>query len=359
MTIEIAWTEGAAFRAARSGLSQPASDIAGAAAAILGVQSQIEAPSRWGLAMRTSGVPLAEAITDALLKQRSVIRAWGQRDTVHIYATDDWHLIAQAQRRWPVSSRTGTLPFTRTTMLDAAPGRLVDWFRANPVNNDPPERMAITRLIWAAGHEGYLSSVQMLGREQAYVARRVWIPDALWRTLDTDAACVEVVRRYLGTWAPARPHDIAHYLGARITDVRRWIHTLSDELLPVTFHDLDGHYILARDRDCFLPGAFPVAPARLLPAYDTQMMTHAWKDPLLANAEDRTRIWDKAAIVRPTILHNGQFVATWSHKVIGRKLRIEIEELTGRGTPAIRQAIAAAVEHDGAAFAAHMGTAIA
>jgi hypothetical protein len=372
---DIPYASAAWFRARRTGLVHGLPSVVDAAARVLGAQSQIEAPSRWALALRTDGEASSSAVQRALVDDRTLVRAWGQRDTVHLYAARDWNLLAHAQRAWPVSSRRPPLatdeevdafvaatarhgaPFTRSDLLDAAPPRLVEAFRAAPVNADPPERMAITRLIWQAGHQGELSAVGMRGREQAYAARRWWLPDLPWPTLAPDEASIEVCRRYLAIWAPARPHDVAHYLGARVGDVRAWLHALRDHTTEVTLDGAPGHLALTADLPALSepPPTDPHAwPARLLPAYDTQMMSHANKDPLLADAADRPRVWAKAAVVAPTILHRGRFVATWAHKAKRGGVDIQPSPLTGGDGPDVARAIAAAVARDGAALAAHL-----
>jgi hypothetical protein len=350
----VTYLQAAWFRARKTGVVTAAPSLSTAAQWLVGAQAQIEAPTRWGLASRTIGTPAADVVRQALITDRSVVRAWGQRDTVHIYHTDDWHLFATAQQLWPRSARTGALAthqevldfvatintlqrsFCRSDVLDMVPGRLVDAFAAKPVNNDPPARMAATRLIWQAGTLGYLSSTEMIGREQGYAARSWWVPQAPWPELTPEAACVEVVRRYLQRWAPARPQDIAHFLGANVRDVRRWLAPLADQTAEVTLACVPEHVVLQADL-VDLTATPPVDddqwPARLLPAYDTQMMTHGNKDFVVPNPEHRPKIWDKAAIVNATVLYRGQFVATWQQALSKRKVQVTITPLPGVAQP--------------------------
>lgn len=364
------WRDVAHFRAMNSGLIDGFRTPEEAARAILGAQAQIEAPARWALALRTEGIPTAPDIRDKLLVEKSLVRAWGQRDTVHLYATDDWHLFATAQSLWPASARRGAMPtdeeladfistiegidgpFTRSHLLEAAPPRLVQAFVDEPQNNDPPERMAITRLIWVAGREGFLSSTENIGREQGYVARKRWVPDAKWPDITPEDAAIEVVRRYLKTWGPARVQDIAHFLGARVTDTRRWVEPLRDELVELEIEGLSGHLIFKEDVE-HLQATSDSWPARLLPAYDTQMMTHANKEPLLKNANDQPRVWAKSAVVKPTIFYKGQFVAIWSHKATKRAVSLDFEPLTGVDE-GIGREIEAAIKLDGAKLERHL-----
>lgn len=371
--LALSYAQAAWFRARRTGLAAPFPSLPAAAAGLLGAQAQIEVPARWSLALRVAGTPTASEVQGAIVQDRSLIRAWGQRDTVHLYATEDWALFAAAQTLWPVSARRGGMPtereladfvataealgrpFTRSELLDAAPGRLVDAFRAEPVNDDPPERMAITRLIWAAGHSGDLCATHSAGREQAYAARRAWVPDLVWRAWDPEAACVEVARRYLAAWGPARPQDLAHYVGARVSDAKRWCEALADATVPVSVDGLPGHLALRADLDAL---AAPVPegeawPARLLPAFDTQMMSHAHKDPLLAKSEDRPKVWAKAAQVNPTVFHRGRFQAVWKHEAKRKAVHLKVEPLSS--SEAVWSEVEAGLQADGARLAKHLG----
>jgi hypothetical protein len=197
-----------------------------------------------------------------------------------------------------------------------------------------------------------------VGREQGYAARRRWLPDLVWPTMTPDEASVQVTRRLLRTWAPARPHDVAHTLGARVSDARGWLDALADETVEVRFHGLDGHLVLRDDLDA-LRDAQPTGLARLLPAFDTQMMTHAWKEPLLTDPAEKTRVWDKAARVHPTVIRDGRFVATWGHEVKRRALHITARPMAGAEAPEVAASVAAAVARDGQALAAHLGVSLA
>jgi hypothetical protein len=348
-SISIPYAQAAWFRARRTGLVTPFADPVAAAGGILGAQAQIEAPARWALALRSASGTGSATIRRLLLEERTLIRAWGQRDTVHLYDRATWPLIATAQTLWPRTARGGTLPsdteiadfvhwmsalgrpFTRSDAMQMVPGRLVDGFAAAPVNNDPPERMAATRLIWRAGTLGWLSTTDTVGREQAYAARTWWMPDLVWTTLTPEEASIEVTLRYVRAWGPARAHDVAHYLGANVRDARRWLEALRDVLLPVTVDGLADHWIHRDDREALLepaPDDDAAWPARLLPAYDTQMMSHATKQFVLPHEPDRKRVWDKAAIVNPTLLYRGRFVATWKHTVKGKALAHEVAPLS-------------------------------
>ena len=212
--------------------------------------------------------------------------------------------------------------------------------------------MAATRLIWRAGGLGYLCSTSMAGREQAYAARTWWTPELVWKPASAEEECVNVVRRYLQTWAPARVHDIAHFLGANVSDVRRWVAALRDETVATTLEGLPDHLLLRSDLAEFHELAdtgHSDEPVRLIPAYDTQMMSHGNKDLVLPDVSLRPLVWAKAATVNPTLFVDGRFVGTWKHEIKRKQLHVELRPFGHLDD------LEARVQADAKSLAAHLG----
>jgi hypothetical protein len=92
------------FRAARLGLTADLPDLAAAADAQVGGQAQVEGPVCFGLSQRVAGRPDAETVRTAL-HEGVLVRAWGQRDTVHAYRPEDWPLVVAARPEWGKSAR--------------------------------------------------------------------------------------------------------------------------------------------------------------------------------------------------------------------------------------------------------------
>ena len=101
------------FRARRGHLAGPGADsVADAARSILGAQSQQLNPSLLALSMRTKGRPTSSEIKDHLFAEnRTLVRAWGQRDTLFVYHPKaHWDFVAAANRIWSPGGRGNIVP---------------------------------------------------------------------------------------------------------------------------------------------------------------------------------------------------------------------------------------------------------
>ena len=119
-----------------------------------------------------------------------------------------------------------------------------------------------------------------------------------------------------------------------MSEARTWITNLqnANELIEVKCVSRKNLFALANDLDDLqnaAPKSLKQWPIRLLPLWDSMMMGHAdksWTVPLTA---DRKRIWRAGAYVAATILDRGRVVGICKHKAQGKKLKVEIEPLSG------------------------------
>ena len=94
------------FRLRRSGLVEPFSSPEETARRLVGVQAQLLPAADLAFWNRTSNCT-ADALTSARLEARTLIRLWGQRDTLHIFHPSDWPMLhtAFAKRQLAVHKR--------------------------------------------------------------------------------------------------------------------------------------------------------------------------------------------------------------------------------------------------------------
>ena len=335
------------FRARRNGLiSSCGSTLAQSARSLLGAQAQIETYAYQALSLRTADQPQASEVKKALHTSGELVRTWGQRDTLHLYAKEDWPLFQSASRLWVRSGRRGGMPdrglvadidsyfleqgraLTRSDLFDVIPKSFWQELRNHPGSGETDEgalRFAATRLIWCLCHEGRLVFGDKVGREVCYLHRDlVWSGE--WPEYEPSKASCEVVRRYFSTFGPATVQDVAHYLGARVSDTRPWIGELEKELTTVTHPERGELMMLHSDiEDLQASDDRGDWPLRLLPAYDTLLMAHKDKRWILPRAELEPKVWKKAAVVNGVVLVRGQIAGTWSFKKSRRAVDVGVE----------------------------------
>lgn len=343
------------FRAVRGGLAGGGLDDAVVAArAIVGGQAQQESPALLALSQRTSGMPDAATLKSMLWEERSLVRTWGQRDTVHVYAAEDWSDVVAARTLWAQSGRRGssateddlayarehleafTGPFTRKDLYEAVSPAFVESLSdmAEKARQEPMH-FAAGRLIWHLAYHGDICTVFKKGNQQAYAFRANWLPDLHWPDeLEPEAAAARLTKRYLAVYGPARIQDIGHFFGARLSDVRRWMPLLEkeDALCHVRCGEIDDLLVLKEDLDMLRDTPPTTArgwPVRLLPLWDSMLMGHADKRWTVPDEAERKLVWKKAAMVCAVVLSRGRIVATWSYKTRKKALDVQVQPLSG------------------------------
>lgn len=359
-----------AFRAARSFLIDPAPDLVHCARVLMGAQAQVHTCALHALALRTANFPSAADVEEAILTSRTLVRTWGQRDTLHLYDVQDLPMIVGSRRIWKNTGRKGGMPsdelveqmaqwaletgepITRAQLLEVLPQDYIDSLRDHKAAGTTPEKLAASRIIWSLAMAGHIVFGAKQGREQGYVHRQLWLPELDWSVDDALTSAAEATRRYLSVFGPSTIQDIAHHVGSRISDCKQWMSLLADELIEITCTDRPektGLLAMAKDADDLQVTPVEYAP-RLLPAYDTMLMSHKDKRWILPDADEEPLIWKKAAVVRAVVIHQGQIVATWQQHKTTKKLTVTIEPLG-----AWRGEFLDAVALDAQRYAAHLG----
>jgi hypothetical protein len=334
-----------------------------------GVHAQVQASAELQLAARVEGITQAD-VRDALWERRALVKAWTVRGTLHLHPADELALWFAAHRA-----------VARTSSLDLA--GLEEWRDPAGVLHPslgPDDANAIRAAVWDA-----LDGRCLLREELAEeVAKRVgpaaqqrlrsgfafffdelcqgppqgnkitlvrpdqWIDG--WRDVDEQTALLEVCRRFLRTYGPARPGDFREWFGGRALDaahVRALFDSLGDELEQI---DVEGHraYVLAGDT------VFPkVRPRlRLLPEYDVYIMgfrerehlvPRAVKEQLAAHPRGR---YEGPAGVRFLVI-DGVAAGLWERKKRGKRVELQVAP-TRKLTRADRAELNAEAEQIGA-----------
>jgi len=326
------------------------------------------------LSARTRGRPSATDLQEHLFGAgRSLVRTWGQRDTLFVYAADThWADVVAARTVWSGGGRrfgippqalvdrarrtllAAKKPLTRSDFFELVPRKLVnDWKRQMKVDETAALRFAAGRLFWKLAHHGDACLAEKAGPEQSYAARKHWFQGLEWpRKLDGHASATRLAESYLSTFAPATPADVGHFFGARVADVKRWLAEL--DVVPVECGQRPGLVALARDAQALRskpPRRLAEWPVRLLPLWDASLMAHKDKRWLTPEVADEKRVWRKAALVAATVIARGRVVANWSPAVRRGKLQVEVEPLSSwRASRHL-----ASVKREARSVAAHLG----
>jgi hypothetical protein len=338
---ELTWTQVHAFRLARHHLVRraPKKDLARVVGDIGGVQAQVMTAAELQVGVRVDCT--VDDVRAALWKNKRLAKTWLMRGTLHLVPAADLPLFTAAMSaRW-MRPNNAWLKWTELTeselmtLLEVIGHALVDGPMTREelitaVGNAPSrigtERVqAILRSGWGTilkpvARSGLLCFGPSRGQSVTFVRPESWLDS--WRVLDPDTALIEVVRRYLKAYGPATKEDFARWWGHWAGVGKAAWTGLAGELAPVSIEGRRA-FILAADLRQ-IAGVENDSAVHLLPGFDPYLMGHSSRDHLF-DAEHRWKVSRIAGWISPVVLIGGRVVATWSHEVAKKTLRISVE----------------------------------
>lgn len=333
---ELSWPQVHAFRLARHHLvaRAPRSDLVKVAGQIGGAQAQVMSAAELQLCVRAGSS--IEDVRNALWKERTLVKTWLMRGTLHLVPAADLPLYTAAMRtRW-IKTRNAWLKFMQMTEPELM--RFVDTI-GDVLDGEPRTREEILALA-ARGHSenvraalrsgwggllkpvarrGLLCFGPNRGQSVTFVRPQRWL--GRWREVDPDAALVELARRYLRAYGPATKLDFARWWGNWPGVANAAWSGLSGELVPVSVEGR-GADILASDLSP-LAKAKAQETVQLLPAFDPYLMGHAGRGHLF-DAVHSPKVSRTAGWISAVVLVDGRVMGTWTHAASGRKLSVTV-----------------------------------
>ncbi len=311
-----------------------------------GIQAQEPRAGRLGFRARSTRLRAAD-VDRARIEDRSIVRTWAMRSTMHLLATEDalWvlplfdaGLVTDSRRRLGqlgLDDRTqdkALAAIRKALENEGFLGRseLVERLARLGIEIDAARRVHLFRL---ATGEGLAILGPDRGRETLLALATEWVGER--PPHDRDAAVTELTRRYFRAFGPATEADLAGWSGLPLRDVRAGLGRISSELTEVRVGEhrawmLRGAARRPRDRI-----------VRLLPAWDNYLMGHRDRD-FIAAPERWPAVMPGGGLIRPTIIVDGVAVGTWSMRRKGGAVEVELdpfEQLDDETTAAVREEV--------------------
>lgn len=309
-----------------------------------GAHAQVLSAAEVSIGLRVTGATRAE-VGNALWRERSLVKTFGPRGTVHLLPTHELPLWTGALGAIPPSSNTmpadlRLTPDQTDEVVAAVAAALADTeltidelsaevvARTGPWAADPV--MPAFGGMWPrwrqalhlAAHRGALCFGPNRGRKVTYTSPRRWLP-GLQPTQAADALG-DLVRRYLHAYGPATPQQFAQWLAAP----RRWAIELFDSLAgELEQVDVDGSPAWVRAGDTAPPPA-PPHGVRLLPYFDAYTVGCHPRERLFPGPAAQRALSGGQAGNFPVLLIDGIVAGVWHQRRSGRKLHVTVEPLT-------------------------------
>ena len=333
---ELSWPQVHAFRLSRHHLlgRAPKRDLARVVGDIGGVQAQLMSAAELQVAVRAE-CKVAD-VRAALWTDRTLVKTWLMRGTLHLARADDLPVFTAAMsRRWITPSKAW-LKYFRVT--EAEVWALADEIGAalsdQPVTREeliatvaggrsPRVREALKSgwggMLKPAARNGRLCFGPNRGQSVTFVSPQRWL--GRWRTVDPDEAVAEMARRYLGVYGPATQTDFARWWGAWPGVGKAAWSALGEEVVPVSVAGARME-LLASDLAA-VRGSAASDSVQLLPQFDPYLLGHARRDHLLDRAH-ASKVSRTAGWISAVVLVAGAVVGTWMHANSGKGMRLTV-----------------------------------
>ncbi len=322
-----------AFRLDRQHLTRPADHALVAVRSLIGAQAQVHSAALLQLRARAEEGGEDAAIDRALYADRSMVKLWGHRGTLHLMAADDLPMLLGARRQrvdayhsWYSNEGLNALQIETlvqaviTALQDGPHSRMDLSRRLVPQLGEWARPMlehswgGIIKLACALGHVCHGPAEKADGegsREALFVGLNRWLGRVV--TPETErAAMAGLLRRYLSVFGPATKADFRKFVGGYAEPIHAAFADLAPELVEV---DLQGKpaFLLAADLPV-LQGTEPVAgQISVLGLFDPYLLAHNDTRQYL-DERFRPAVYRTAGWISPVILRQGRVVATWTHK---------------------------------------------
>ncbi|MFG2003226.1 winged helix DNA-binding domain-containing protein [Spirillospora sp. NPDC048911] len=353
----VTWSQVLAWRMRRQ-LLEPAGDLPAAEVArrLAGVQAQVASSAELAVAVRQAA-PAPGEVRTALRDERSLIKTWAMRGTLHLLPADEagaYLALCATARHWEKPSWTktfGATPADLEAIAEAAGEALAggaaltrEELNAAIVERTGSEHLAEVlgsgwgTLLKPLAWWGVLCYGPSQGQRVTFASPERFVPG--WKGLPPiENAAHTAIRAFLGAHGPATPDMFDNWLirkASRKKDVKAWF-AAAGELATVEVEDVEM-FVLPEHLDELLDTE-PTRSVRLLGGFDQYILGAGTGATYLIPAERRTEVSRAAGWISPVVLHEGRVAGVWEAKngditvtpfedVPAKPLAAEIERIT-------------------------------
>lgn len=336
--LKLSWRQAAGWRARRHHLDKRAApgSLLAVAARLCGLHAQVMSCAELTAWARVEGLKRG-AIADALWEQRTLVKTWAMRGTLHLLPSSEislWHAVMATSRRYDKPAQwkkhfgitMEELEQLSERVARTLEGRLLT--REELLSDLREAGYKIIESSWGtilkpAAFTGRLCFAPSLGQRVRFTQPASWL-GGLGGAVETEVAIAQAARRYLAAYSPATTRDLARWWnGSGMTAAKQWIAALGDEVAAV---DLEGaqawmlkaHARQARDAEL-------TRSVRLLPGFDPYVVAASAHADRLMPEGLRKRVYRPQGWISAVLLVNGRMEGIWRHKIQGSRAVVTVE----------------------------------
>ncbi|HEV7892565.1 MAG TPA: winged helix DNA-binding domain-containing protein [Pyrinomonadaceae bacterium] len=285
------------------------------------VQAQDYLGSLWAVGLRTRGA--AEGDVESAIADRSIVRTWPMRGTLHFVAAADvrWMLglltprvVARSAGRYrQLELDERTFARSRDVLTRALRGgkRLTRnaLYGELEAARIPTGGQRGIHILSRLAQDGLICFAAREGKQHTFALLEEWVPAA--ESLKRDDALAELARRYFESHGPATLQDFVWWSGLKAADARAGLEAVEPNLLREV---VEGRtYWLPSSADGPASESKDGPPsALLLPVYDEYTVAYRDRSAVLSRS-DAGRAGN--GIFRHVIVIDGRVAGTWARSL--------------------------------------------
>jgi Winged helix DNA-binding domain len=283
-------------------------------------------------------------------EERTLVRTWLMRGTLHVVPADDLPLYVGAldnrghyDGAWLRAFDVSAAGMERliAAIADALDGsslsreELAEAVRRK-VGAATAKRL---RSGWGeflkpASRRGVLCSGPARGQTVTFVRPDQWL--AGWTTPPPrEEARAELIRRFLRAFGPASKDDFERWLGVNRRLREPW------ELVASEVEEIEPKLFVLGEDASYVKRVHATGGIRFLPGFDPFVLFPHSDRPV--GPKYKERVYRKSAWVSATVVEHGQVIAVWAQKRRGQRLELAVSPF-GRLSRATRAAVASEAE---------------
>ena len=363
------WRQVHAWRLSQHGLSPRLSqqDFLKVVTRTGGIQAQVMSAAELAIGTRVEGLS-PEAVKSALWQERTLVKTWAMRNTLHLLPASALPLYVAARRGFYDDERLwsnyfayyGITPAQQEAFLAAVPQVL----GKEPMTREqlataiakqtgvPQLRELILAANWGSplkpsAFRGDLCFGPNQGQNVTFVNPRAWI--GAWQSIEPTKALQEMARLYLRAYGPATSDDFARWWrgGAGKVPAKKLFQSLEDELEEV---EVEGWRALALRATLEPMQRLERAETvQLLPLFDSYTFALGRAGESLLAQAYLSQVFRPQGWISAVVLVNGSIQGVWQYAT--RRLQTIVRvRLFSTPTAVIRKGIEAEAERLGAFF---------
>lgn len=328
--LNLSWSEARRLRVHAQGLgADRATDVESAVRAAGAIQAQDRLGMLLGVGTRSVGLTAAD-VDHARNEERSVVRSWFMRGTLHLVPASDF--------RWMLGllgEKMDAKALKRRADLGISPedhARVLAFFRTHLTGGRSILRSEITGALESAGMPAagqaprhLLRTASMLGvicfgadidGEETHVLIDEWLTDP---GLEPENPAAELARRYFAAYGPATAADFRWWTGLPAADTRRGFESVAGELAEVSVEGATMWMTPGAAERSEQVLAAPGHRARVVGPFDPYLLGYAKRELGVAGSLLK-RINAGGGMIRSCVLIDGRLVGTWDRKRRARGL---------------------------------------